>query len=220
MSTVKEKVNFAVGFVKANPVFVLYLGICSTLAISTTINNALGMGICVTIVLLLSNVIVSLLRNITPDEIHIPVYILVIATLVTIVGMLLQAYTPELYTALGSFIDLIVVNCIILGRAEAYASTHSIGESAMDGLSMGLGYTFSLLLMSVIRQILGTGALALSNPFNGAVLFDVQLIPEGFQIPFFNSIPGAFLTFAILAAVFSVWKKHLESKDTKKEVAE
>ena len=201
-----------------NPVFGLYLGICSALAITTNINNAIGMGIAVTIVLTLSNILVSSTRNLTPNDIHIPVYIVIIATLVTIVGMVIQAYTPSLYSALGAFIDLIVVNCIILGRAEAFASMNPIGPSILDGLTMGFSYTLSILTMSFFRQILGTGVLSLSNPFTNAEIFSLRLIPEGFELPFFKEQFGAFITFACLAAAVSAYKTHVENKEKSAEL--
>lgn len=201
-----------------NPVFGLYLGICSALAITTNINNAIGMGIAVTIVLTLSNILVSSIRNLTPNDIHIPVYIVIIATLVTIVGMVIQAYTPSLYSALGAFIDLIVVNCIILGRAEAFASMNPIGPSILDGLTMGFSYTLSILAMSFFRQILGTGVLSLSNPFTNTEIFSLRLIPEGFELPFFKEQFGAFITFACLAAAVSAYKTHVENKEKSAEL--
>jgi len=202
-----------------NPVFGLYLGICSTLAITTSINNALGMGFAVICVLVLSNILVSCVRNITPDDIHIPVYIVIIATLVTVVSMVVQAYAPSLYTALGAFLDLIVVNCIILGRAEAFACKNPVGASAKDGFMMGISYTMSLLAMSLIRQILGTGSLSLSNPFTGAEIFSIPLIPEGFEISLFTSQTGAFLTFAVLAAFVAAHKNKLADEEKARELA-
>ncbi|MBR2067008.1 MAG: electron transport complex subunit RsxE [Solobacterium sp.] len=215
----EKKQGFFTKLLVENPVFGLYLGICSSLAITTTLNNAIGMGVAVIFVLVFSNIFVSLVRNITPDDIHIPVYIVIIATLVTIVKMVIQAYAPSLYTALGAFIDLIVVNCIILGRAEAFASKNSVGASAMDGLMMGLSYTLSILAMSFIRQLLGTGCLSLSNPFNNATIFDIRLLPQGYEIPLFTGQTGAFLTFAVLAACIAAYKNHLdtlEKEETKK----
>ena len=209
----EKKRGFWSEMIYNNPVFGLYLGICSTLAITTTLNNALGMGVAVIVVLTISNIVISLIAPLTPDEIHIPVYIVVIATLVTLVGMLMQAYTPELYTTLGTFIDLIVVNCIILGRAEAYACSHNVAESARDGLMMGLSYTFSLLAMSLIRQVLGSGVIELSNPMTNQLIFSLRLIPEGFEIPVFTTQTGAFLTFAILAALVSAYKLNNEKKE-------
>ena len=213
MSQPKSNGNFFTRLLTDNPVFGLYLGICSTLAISTNINNALGMGVAVTFVLTLSNMVVSAVRNITPDDIHIPVYIVIIATLVTIVGMVMQAYMPPLYSALGAFIDLIVVNCIILGRAEAFASMNTVVDSMKDGLSMGLSYTLSLLAMSLIRQVLGTGILSLTNPFNDHLIFSIRLIPSGYEIPMFTSQFGAFLTFALLAAAIAAYKNYLSAKE-------
>ena len=207
--------NFKSGFVKENPVFALYLGICSVLAITTTLNNALGMGITVTIVLILANTIVSLLRKITPNEIRIPVYIVIISTLVKSSELLIKAYAPTLDTALGVFIPLIVVNCIILGRAEAYASKHSVIESAVDGLGKGLGYTFGLIIMSVIRQALGTGVLNLTNPFTGNMIFEIQIIPADYVISVFTQAVGAFLTFALIAAAVSALNARKQTKGAK-----
>ena len=143
--------NFKNGFIKENPVFGLYLGMCSTLAISSSLDSAVGMSMCVIVVLICSNVIISAMRKIIPDEIRIPVYIVIIASLVTIVQMVVQAYMPELYSALGAFLSLIVVNCIILGRAEAFANKNGVVASAVDGLGMGLGYTFAIVMLAVVR---------------------------------------------------------------------
>ena len=215
MSEKKTKNSFGSELILNNPVFGLYLGICSTLAISTSINNALGMGAGVIFVLVLSNVVVSLIAPITPDDIHIPVYIVVIATLVTILQMFLNAYAVDLYTALGAFLSLIVVNCIILGRAEAYACNHNVKDSAKDGLMMGLSYTLSLLVMSLIRQVL-----ELTNPFAGsAVIFSIRLIPEQFIIPMFTGETGAFFTFAVLAALIALYKNKLAEAEAAAEKA-
>ena len=215
MSEKKTKNSFGSELILNNPVFGLYLGICSTLAISTNISNAIGMGIAVICVLTVSNIVISLIAPITPDEIHIPVYIVVIATLVTIVSMLMHAYTPTLFSALGAFLDLIVVNCIILGRAEAYACNHNVAESAMDGLKMGLSYTLSLLAMSFIRQLLGTGCMSFTNPLTSAEVFNVRLIPAGFEIPVFTTQTGAFMTFAVLAALVTAYTNNVSEKDKK-----
>ncbi len=210
--------NFKNGLIKDNPVFSLFLGICSTLAITTTVNNAIGMGVAVICVLIISNVIISCVRKITPDEIRIPVYIVIIATLVKIIQMLIEAYAPSLNTSLGVFIPLIVVNCIILGRAESFASKHGILDSALDGLGMGLGYTLAVFVMSFIREVLSTGGIVVVNPFNEAqVLLNLHLIPEDFTISLFNSPVGAFITFAVLAAAVGVIKQKLEAKEAAKE---
>ena len=173
-----RKENFTAGFIRENPVFSLYLGLCSTLAITTTLNNAIGMGVAVILVLIMSNVIISLIRNITPSEIRIPVYIVIIATLVKVIQMLIKAYASSLDSALGVFIPLIVVNCIILGRAEAFASKNKPLDSALDGLGMGLGYTASIIVMSAIRQIIATGILSFDNPFDVTQnIFSIRIIP-------------------------------------------
>ena len=203
-----KKQSFFSKMISENPVFGLYLGICSTLAISTSLNNALGMGVSVIAILTVSNVIISLIRNITPDEIRIPVYIVVIATLVKAVELLIKAYAPAIDVALGVFIPLIVVNCIILGRAEAFASKNGVAASALDGLNMGVAYTLSLTAMSLIRQILATGMVNFTNPFTNVEVFSVTLIPSQFTIPIFSGPIGTFLTFALLAAGVSAIRNH------------
>lgn len=193
------------GLIKENPVFCLYLGLCSTLALSTSINNALGMGICVTIVLILSNAIISLIRDITPDEIRIPVYIVVISTLVSVIELLIHAYVPSLFDALGAFLSLIVVNCIILGRAEAFAKKNKVIPSILDGLVMGLGYSFALLILSSVREFLSTACITLYNPFDiTQVIFQIGFPSlSKYGISLFSSSTGAFLTFACFAALFA-----------------
>jgi Na+-translocating ferredoxin:NAD+ oxidoreductase subunit E len=206
--------NFKAGLIKDNPVFSLFLGICSTLAITSSVNNAIGMGASVIIVLTMSNVIISLVRKVTPDEIRIPVYIVIIATLVKIIQMLIQAYAASLYTSLGNFIPLIVVNCIILGRAEAFASKNGPLDSALDGIGMGLGYTLAVLAMSFIREFLATGGIEVVNPFNESqVWLSFQIIPDDFTISLFSSSVGAFITFACLAAAIGVYKQHVAAKE-------
>lgn len=208
----KLLVNYGMSLLKENPVFGLYLGLCSSLAITTNLNNAVGMGVSVLLVLTVSNIVISLLRKLTPDEIRIPVYIVVIATLVKAVELLIKAYAPAIDAALGVFIPLIVVNCIILGRAEAFASKNGVVASALDGLNMGVSYTLSIIVLSLIRQLLATGILNMSNPFNDAVIFDVTIIPADFTIPMFSSPIGAFLTFALLAAGIAA----INNRDQKK----
>ena len=210
--------NFKKGFIKENPAFALYLGMCPTLAITTTLNNALGMGVAVIAVLTVANILVSLLRKVTPTDIRIPVYIVIIATLVTMVEMLMHAFTTELYTALGVFIPLIVVNCIILGRAEAYASKNNVLDSIVDGIGMGLAFTFSLVILAGIRQLLATGGLSLMNPFTESVIFDFTIIPSQFTISLFSQPTGAFITFAFIAAIFEASKARSAKKLTAKEV--
>lgn len=207
--------NFKSGFIKENPVFALYLGLCSVLAITINLNNAIGMGVTVTIVLILANTIVSLLRKITPNEIRIPVYIVIISTLVKSSELLIKAYAPTLDTALGVFIPLIVVNCIILGRAEAYASKNGVLASAVDGLGKGLGFMFGLVVMSLIRQIFGTGIINFSNPFTGAMLFELRIIPADYVISVFTQAVGAFLTFALIAAAVAAFNNRKPAKEVK-----
>ncbi len=209
--------NFKNGFIKENPVFCLFLGMCSSLALSTSLNNALGMGICVTLVLIFSNAIISAIRKITPDEIRIPVYIVIIATLVSVVELLVHAYLPALFDALGAFLSLIVVNCIILGRAEAFAKKNPILPSIIDGLGMGLGYTFALVVMSCIREFLTTAWVSLYNPFDMSQLIFRIGIPQlsDYTISLFGTSVGAFFTFACLAALFAFINSK-EKKEAKK----
>ncbi|MEZ5197189.1 MAG: electron transport complex subunit E [Bacteroidales bacterium] len=150
--------NFTKGFIKDNPVFVLLLGLCPTLGVTTTAINGLGMGLATTFVLVMSNLVVSLIKNLIPDKVRIPSFIVIIASFVTIVELTMQAYVPALFDSLGLFIPLIVVNCIVLGRAEAFASKNNIGSSLIDGLGMGLGFSFALTLLGAVREILGSGA--------------------------------------------------------------
>lgn len=178
------------GLIKQNPVFVLLLGMCPTMATSTSLNNAVGMGAAATIVLICSNLFISLLRKIIPDKIRIASYIVIIAGFVTLVEMILKAYFPSISSSLGVFIPLIVVNCIILARAEAFASKNSPAASVMDGLAMGAGFTLALCLMSVIRELLGTGS-----------LFSQPLLPESFpKTLLMTRPPGGFLTLGCLIA--------------------
>ena len=173
------------GIFKENPVLILLLGCCSVLAISVTVSGALGMGVAMTFVLVCSNVVSSLLRKIIPDKIRIPCFIVVIATFVTLVQMLVQAFVPALYDALGIFLPLIVVNCIILGRAEMFAGKNPVIPSILDGLGMGIGFTAALLCMGIIRELLGSGS-----------LFGIQLLPV--QILIFILPPGGFFVFGML----------------------
>lgn len=178
------------GIIKENPTFVMMLGMCPTLAVTSSAINAIGMGLSTTVVLILSNMLISALRNIIPDRVRIPAFIVVVASFVTIVQLVLQAYLPALNSALGVYIPLIVVNCIILGRAEAYASKNPIVLSALDGVGMGLGFTVGLTLIGIFREILGSGA-----------VFGFQFIPDTFHIAMFVMAPGAFFVLAGLTAI-------------------
>ena len=181
------------GVIKENPTLVLMLGMCPTLAVSTTAINGVGMGLSTTAVLILSNVVISLLRKLIPDQVRLPAYIVVVASLVTVTELLIEAYLPSLYAALGIYIPLIVVNCIILGRAEAYASKHTVGLSAMDGLGMGLGFTIALTLAGLLREALGSGT-----------AFGVRFLPENAEtLGIFIQPPGAFLVIALFIAIMN-----------------
>ena len=200
------KKNFLKGLFIENPLLVSILGTCPALATTKSIEAALGMGILFTIVLLCSNVLVSLLRKLIPEEIRTPAYIVIIATFVTIVKMLTNAFLPELYSTLGVFISLIVVNCIVLGRAEAYASKNTVFDSFIDGLGMGVGYTLALLLMAFFREILGTGAFSFGKIFTFIPYFKLQIIPKGYEISLFQNPAGAFIVFSVILAVLAFRK--------------
>lgn len=187
--------NFTKGFLKENPVFILLLGLCPTLGVTTSAINGLGMGLATTFVLVMSNLVVSLIKNLIPDKVRIPSFIVIIATFVTIVELSMQAYTPALFESLGLFIPLIVVNCIVLGRAEAFASKNNAISSVIDGLGMGLGFAFALTLLGGIREILGSGA-----------IFGFKLIPGDLMLVFVLA-PGAFIVLGYLIAIINKFKK-------------
>ena len=179
------------GFLKENPTFVLVLGMCPTLATTTSAMNGLEMGLATMFVLILSNIVISLIAPVVPDKVHIPVYIVVIATFVTLLQLLMQAYVPEVYETLGLFIPLIVVNCIVLGRAEAFANKNSVGDSALDGIGIGLGFTVSLVVIGIVREILGSGS-----------VFGWKFI-AGDGILAFVMAPGAFIVLGYLMVLFN-----------------
>ena len=187
------------GLLTQNPVLVQLLGMCSTMAITTTLFNGIGMGLCVTIILICSNVVISLLRKVIPSKIRIAAYVVVIAGFVTIVDLLMQAYLPSLSESLGIFIPLIVGNCIILGRAEAFASKNSVAASALDGVFQGLGYTIVLVIMCAVREFLGSGT------FGGGILgadgAGIRILPEQFPAMMMILPVGGFLTLGVLIAV-------------------
>lgn len=193
------KKQFKDGLLTQNPVLVQLLGMCSTMAITTTLFNGIGMGLCVTIILICSNVVISLLRKVIPSKIRIAAYVVVIAGFVTIVDLLMQAYLPSLSESLGIFIPLIVVNCIILGRAEAFASKNAVAASALDGVFQGLGYTIVLVIMCIVRELLGSGT------FGGGILgadgAGIRVLPEQFPAMMMILPVGGFLTLGVLIAV-------------------
>ena len=190
------------GLLKENPTFVLMLGMCPTLAVTTSAMNGLGMGLTTTVVLTLSNIIISLLRNIIPDKVRIPAFIVVIASFVTIVELLLEGFIPSLYDALGIYIPLIVVNCIILGRAESYASKNPVFPSLFDGLGMGLGFTMALTIIGAVREVLGAGE-----------VFGYRVMPASYiPVSIFVLAPGAFFVLAALTAIQNYIKIQGEKK--------
>ncbi len=185
------------GFVKDNPTFVLVLGMCPTLATTTSALNGLEMGLATMFVLILSNIVISLVAPVVPDKVRIPVYIVIIATFVTVLQLMMQAFVPDIYETLGLFIPLIVVNCIVLGRAEAFANKNSVGDSALDGIGVGLGFTMSLTVIGIVREILGSGS-----------VFGWKFIP-GDGILAFVMAPGAFMVLGYLMVLFN---KYLAKK--------
>ena len=190
---------FTRGLVKENAVFVLMIGLCPALATSSTVRDGFGMGLAATFVLVFSNLIISILRKNIPNEVRIPIFILVISTFVTIIDYMMQAFQPDLYRALGVFVPLIVVNCMILGRAEAFASKHSVFDSILDGLGTGLGFTLALTVMGTIREILGNGT-----------FLGMTVLGESFKsapVIFMIMSPGAFLVIGILKALINKYVK-------------
>ena len=187
--------TFTNGLLKENPTFVLMLGMCPTLGTTSSAINGLGMGLATTFVLLCSNVVISALKKLIPDKVRIPAFIIIIAAFVTMVQMLMEAYVPSLYDTLGLFIPLIVVNCIVLGRAEAFAAKNNPFASLLDGLGIGLGFTFALTLLGAIREFLGAGT-----------LFSYQIYPENYGMLLFVLAPGAFIALGYLIAIINKLK--------------
>ena len=208
---VSLKAIFKDGVLTSNPLLVSLLGLCPALAITDKFMNAVGMTFAVMFVMLLSNVVISLIRKLIPDEIRIPIFIIIVATFVTCIQLLMEAYTPELYDSLKDFIPLIVVNCIILGRAEAFASKNDVVPSAVDGIGQSLGYGIAIMAMGLIREILGTQSLTLSNPFNAEQSITLNLLKD-FEIGLFSDKAGAFITIAIILAIIAVIKTSAENK--------
>ena len=184
------------GIFKENPTFALVLGMCPTLATTTSAVNGMSMGLATLFVLVCSNVVISLLKNLIPDKVRIPAFIVVIATFVTIVEMLMKAYLPAIYEVLGLFIPLIVVNCIVLGRAEAFAAKNTVGLSALDGIGMGLGFTLSLTVIGMIRELLGTGT-----------CFGLNIYSDNYGMLLFVLAPGAFIVLGLLMGLFQKYVK-------------
>ena len=190
------------GVIKENPTLVLMLGMCPTLAVTTSAVNGFGMGVSTLVVLVMSNLVISALRKMIPDDVRLPAYIVIVASLVTVVELLMEAYVPSIYSALGIYIPLIVVNCIILGRAESYASKNPVLPSIFDGLGMGLGFTVGLTSIGIVRELIGAGT-----------LFNYQILPDSYQpITIFILAPGAFFVLACLTALQNVMKKKAIAK--------
>lgn len=199
------KKTFLNGLIEENPIFVLLLGMCPTLAVTTSATNGLGMGLSTTLVLIFSNMFISALRKFIPEKARIAAYVVIIASFVTVVEMLLKAYFPSISSSLGIYIPLIVVNCIILGRAEAFASKNNIVLSAVDGAGTGLGFTMALTLIGALREVLGNGS-----------LFGINLFGSGFQpVSIMVLPPGAFLTLGLILAVINLAKERKEKGETK-----
>lgn len=198
---------FTTGFFKQNPTFVQFLGMCPTLAVTGSVESALGMGAGVIFVLVLSNLAISLVRNFVPREVRIPIYIVIIASLVTILEMLMWAYMEDIAKQLGTFLSLIVVNCLILGRAEAFASKNGPIKSMADGLGMALGFTGGITLIAIFRELLGSGSITIW----GSLAFD--LIPSDFQISILVAPAGAFLVFGILVSQINKMKFKREERN-------
>ena len=211
------KKQFTDGLLDKNPVFVQLLGMCSTLAITTSLFNGIGMGLAVTIITICSNVLISALRKVIPNQIRIAAYITIIAGFVTVVDLLLQAFIPALSESLGVFIPLIVVNCMVLGRAEAFASKNGVLASAVDGLCQGIGYTVALVIVCIIRELLGNGT------FGGGLLGEggagITIIPQPFPAMQMVMPVGGFLALGFVLAGSQWLMKHLEIKNKKKEAA-
>ena len=208
------KAMFQEGILTKNPVLVQLLGMCSTLAISTSLFNGLGMGISVTLILICSNVMISLLRKVIPPQVRIAAYVLIIAGFVTVVDLLLQAFLPILSESLGVFIPLIVVNCIVLGRAEAFASKNGVGASALDGLFQGIGYTLALVVVCIIREFLGAGT------FGGGILNGgegIRILPEGTPAMLMVMPVGGFLTLGCVIAASQWLMKRIAKKEADKK---
>ena len=195
------------GIIKENPTFVLMLGMCPTLAVTTSAINGIGMGLSTTVVLVLSNMLISMLRKIIPDSVRMPALIVAVASFVTMVQFLLEGFVPSLYASLGIYIPLIVVNCIILGRAESYASKNPVLPSVFDGIGMGLGFTFGLTCIGIVRELIGSGK-----------VFGLQIMPDAYEpVTIFILAPGAFLVLAFLVAARNKIMRNMEKKG--KEVA-
>lgn len=219
----KKSKIFLSGIIKENPIFVLFLGMCPVLGTSSSLYSAFGMSLCVMLVLLMSNIVISLIRKIVPNEVRIPVYIVIIATIVTVVELVVKTFIPDIYSTLGTFLKLIVVNCIILGRAESFASKNKVVDSIMDALGIGLGFLISICVLGIFREVLGTGSLKIMNLITGAEISVVNIFPEKYAISIFANPKqgaGAFLILGLGVAAVSAIRNSIENKKVAKAKAE
>ncbi len=199
MARVKSNREILVSAIKENPVYVQLLGMCPTLAVTTTVSNAIGMGAGVIFVLIFSNLIISLLRNFVPNEVRIPIYIVVIASLVTILEFMMKAFVPSIAASLGVFLPLITVNCLILGRAESFAAKNTPGKSVLDGIAMGVGFTIGLVSIATFREVLGAGT-----------ILGIEVLPDAYTIGIIGKSAGAFLVFGTLVALITKFNERNE----------
>ncbi len=219
MEKQSKKSIFINPLIKENAILINLLGMCPVLGVTTSINNALGMGVAVILVLFCTNTFISLIRKWVPDEVRIPVFIVIIACFVTMIEYLMKAFTPDLASNLGLFIPMITVNCIILGRAEAFASKNTVVDSMLDGLGTGIGFLGSCLLLAFFREVLGTGGISFNNPFTGKQLFSFLPL-EAIKMPIFVQTSGAFMMFGLILGVFfAIQLKIEESKKLKEKKA-
>ena len=216
MNKIKEMFKKAI---VENPIFALFLGLCPVLAVSNSFDSAFGMSLAVIVVLMMTNVIISAIRKIVPNEIRIPVYIIIIATVVSIVKMLMSAFMATVYNSLGVYLSLIVVNCIILGRAEAYASKNTVLDSLLDAIGMGLGFLISICAIALIREFFGTSGLKFTNPFTGKEIFSFVIAEGKYAIAIFTKPSGAFLVFGLLTAAVNSISISKQNKIKAQELA-
>ncbi len=204
------------GIINENPTFSLFLGMCPVLITSSSVFSAFGMAICVFFVLFMSNTVISLLKHLVPNEIRVPVYILIIATIVSLVDMLVHAFIPSVYMSIGAYISMIVVNCIILGRAESFASKNSVVDSMLDAIGISAGFLVAVISVSFFRELLGTGGITFVDFFNNENTFTLKIIPDDYVISFFQSSAGAFFSLGIAVALISFIKNIKENKKKEK----
>lgn len=217
MNTHKHKESFLAGIVRQNPLFVSILGTCPALAVTKNLESAFGMGLLFTFVLICSNIIISLIRKLIPEEARTPCEIVVIAAFVTITKMLTEAFLPELYSSLGVFLSLLVVNCIVLGRAEAFAKDNTVVDSFLDGVGNGIGYTWAICVIAIIREVLGTGMLTFGKIFTFIPLTEIPILKVRGQfdlsMSFFANPAGGFLVLGLILAVLAAIQEHKKKKE-------